>query len=48
MGPVIKKILAVLLAIMSLFLIIMGVQLTLLGGSFYYLIIGVAYLLAAS
>ena len=44
---VIRRILAVILAIMALFLIVQGVRLIMLGGSLYYAVIGLAYLAAA-
>lgn len=43
-----RKIAAVVLAIMALYLIILGGRLVLLGGSFYYVLIGLVYLLAAA
>ena len=42
-----RKILAAVLAAMALYLIVFGAQLSLLGGSWYYVLVGVAYLVAA-
>lgn len=42
-----RKILALVLAVMALFLIVQGARLAMLGGSVYYVVIGLAYLLAA-
>ncbi|MBE2211337.1 MAG: membrane-bound PQQ-dependent dehydrogenase, glucose/quinate/shikimate family [Xanthomonadaceae bacterium] len=42
-----RKILAIVFAIMALYLIVLGAKLGLLGGSFYYVLIGLAYLLVA-
>ncbi len=43
----VRKILAIALAIMALFLIVQGVRLAMMGGSFYYALVGLAYLGAA-
>ena len=45
--PVIRKVLAVLFAVMGLFLAVQGVRLALLGGSLYYVLVGTAYLVSA-
>jgi len=42
-----RKILAVVLALMALYLIILGARLAMLGGSWYYALAGLAYLCAA-
>ncbi len=42
-----RRIFAVLLAVMALYLIVLGTRLGLLGGSLYYVLIGLAYLLVA-
>lgn len=41
-----RRIFAVLLGVIALFLIIMGSQLIIEGGSFYYLVVGVIYAVA--
>lgn len=45
--PMIRKISAVVLALMALYLILLGARLVTLGGSWYYVLAGVAYLVAA-
>lgn len=41
-----RRIFSVLLGVIALFLIIMGSQLIIEGGSFYYLVVGVIYAVA--
>ena len=42
-----RKILAVVFALMALYLVVLGAKLGLMGGSLYYLLIGLSYLLVA-